>query len=401
MTGDKTHANFERHIREVYTKVPVPVDGIWQRVRTQPSGRPRTPRIARVARDLAVFSAVVIAITVAVLLPRLERQPNGTRVVGGPSAPAVAPSASTPSPLEGVADCSLPIAWVGDLSGFFNVRTGVFTPAPAGGESYARALGKWVSVPTQQVAPDGSAYTFVATTGRVNALYITDARGRHLVASSSGPVTILGFVSLGVAYTAPDRSGNLKTWLVDATGAPARMTGDGHTFMWAGGNALWRIRPAIQGLGIALYRLDLITNHEQVWLDVDQYLGPEPSLSPVPTRGSEGVTQTPEDNLHHSLGIVGFDQSGNPVVELGAAGAQSLSATLLITGPQDVIAIVPPGPNSPGHFVPVNAVGGAAAVWMVDFEGDVAEHLQSGTTSVVGKVPVPANSYAQLAGPCG
>ena len=376
MTADRVPSPVERHVREIYANVPVPVDEIWQRVRTQPVGRARNARVARLVGELAVFSAVVLIITVAVLVPRLTRHSNGAQAVGGPSPPPAATSAATAPPSRRP-NCSLPVAGVGTTSGFFDVRTGIFTPAPVAGESFARALGSWVSVPPQQVAPDGSAYAFVATSADANALYIQDTQGRHLVASSSRTIQILGFVSQGVVYSTQDGNGTVRTSLVSAS-APVRLIDDGRTFMWAGGDALWRVAAAVEGPGIALYRFDLGTGRERIWLDVDQYLGPEAAASPAPMQGTEGVSQSAEDSLHHSLGIIGFDETGNPVVQLGSAGPQGLSATLLVTGPRDVIAIVPPGLNSAGHFVPVNAVGGASSVWMVNTHGDVAMHQDFG-----------------------
>ncbi|PZR82308.1 MAG: hypothetical protein DLM65_04125 [Candidatus Aeolococcus gillhamiae] len=279
--------------------------------------------------------------------------------------------------------------------------TGVYTPAAAGanGEAYARALGAWVPTTAHLVAPDGSSYTYVDAKITGSALHFVDRQQDRPVIASTGPIDVLGFVSQdSVAYTAPDATGRLTTWLLGTTTLHSTPVSKELLYGWAGGGAIWRVGPAARGSGIALYRLDVRTGAETIWFDVDGYLGPEPSQSPSFT--SEGAAHTPQNSLHHNFGIIGFDASGHPVVQLGSPGDPGASATLLITSPQTVQTIVVPGANGPGHMAPESATGGHSALWMVDAGGHVAVYRGAGPLAIIANVPVPAGSKAELAGPC-
>jgi hypothetical protein len=131
---------------------------------------------------------------------------------------------------------------------------------------------------------------------------------------------------------------------------------------------------------------------------VDGYLGAEPPQSP--SFSSEGAARTPQDSLHGSFGILGFDDSGHPIVQLGAAGAGALSATLLVTGQDVVQTLVAPGPNGPGHLDAESAAGGHSAVWLVDPAGHVAVYRGGGPLAIVASLTVPVGGEAMVAGPC-
>jgi hypothetical protein len=302
--------------------------------------------------------------------------------------------------------CRLPIAILtppaAATEGFLRVDTGAFTAgaaSAANGEAYAQQLGKWVPTTAQQVAPDGASYVYVDATTDGSALRFVDRHRDRLIVSSPGPIEVLGFVSTqSVAYTAQDTAGLLGTWLVDTGTLQPRIVSRDHVYQWAGGGALWRNGAAAQGPGIALYRLDLRTGSETLWFDVDSYLGAEPTQSP--SFSTESAIHSPQDSLHHSFGILGFDDSGHPIVQLGSAGTGALSAALLVIGQDVVQTLVAPGTNGPGHLDAQSAAGGRSAVWLVDPAGQVAVYRGRGPLAIIASLPVPAGGKAEVAGPC-
>jgi ribosomal protein S11 len=400
-TDDTQHSDWENHIAAMYRAAPAPLEGIWREAVARSSSAHKS-RGSRVAIELAAAVAVAVALVGVIAVPRLVARfstPSGPVATVRPSS-----GGASSSPVE--LTCRLPIAILtppaAATEGFLRVDTGAYSAgaaSAANGEAYAQQLGKWVPTNAQQVAPDGASYVYVDATTTESALHFVDRQQDRLIVSSPGPIQVLGFVSTqSVAYTAQDAAGRLGTWLLDTATLQPRIVASDHVYQGAGGGALWRIGAAAQGSGIALYRLDLHTGAETLWFDVDGYLGAEPTHSP--SFNSEGVARTPQDSLHHSFGILGFDDSGHPIVQLGSAGAGALSAALLVTGQDVVQTLVTPGTNGPGHLDAQSAAGGRAAVWLVDPAGQVAVYRGRGPLAIIASLPVPAGGKAEVAGPC-
>ncbi len=393
----ETHdSETERRIRDIYQQVPVPMEGIKQKL----GGRTRRRRslfshTGEIGATIALTVALVAAGVIA--LPRFAQHPSTAAPIANQSSAPAATSSVWARP-----DCRLPVAIIEyqTTPGFLNVATGAFATVRGAGDAkgYAQQMGRWVPVYANQIAPGGAYYVYVASAGRGSALHLVDGSQDRVVASSSGTIQVVGFVPTGVAYVLWESSG-LTEWVADQHTLQARLVASDRDYGWAGGGALWRVGPATVGHGTALYRLDLRTMTESVWLDVDKYLGgPAPSHPARMT--SEGAAKTPEDHLHGDFGIIGFSDAGDPVVGLGSADVAGMSATLLVTGPQAVETIIRPGTNGAGHPVPVNATGGHSAVWMVDNSGHVFAYSSAGTLVNIAVIPLSTGEGAQLAGPC-
>lgn len=88
-------------------------------------------------------------------------------------------------------------------------------------------------------------------------------------------------------------------------------------------------------------------------------------------------------------------------MELGTPDVPGLSATLLVTDPGDITAIIPAASNVPGHLVPVSlARGPAGRVFLVDYVGQVTQYDPGSELQVVGRLPVLTGSRWEAAGSC-
>ncbi len=400
---DYETSHWERRIAALYGTAPVPLDGIRNQViaRSSLSTAPSRSRRSRLALEVAIALAVCIVLGSVIALPRLlglrSNFPGGRSITP--------PAAGSPQSLTS-STCVLPVAILRANAPTIDVFLRVSTSGSAApvtvagsGDAYARGLAEWVPASAGEVAPNGAEYAYVNVDTTGSTLHFVDQHQDHVIASSSGPIQILGFVSQQMlAYTAPDAAARLSTWLLDTAALQARVVSRDHLYQWAGGDALWRIGPAAQGSGIALYRLDLRTDAEMLWFDVAGYLGAEPAQSPPLT--SEGGDHTAQDSLHHNFAILGFDDSGHPIVQLGSAGPSAFSAVLLLTGQDAVQTLVVPGANGPGHLDAESASGGRSAVWLVDPGGQVAVYGAHGPLHVIARLAVPPGGKAEVAGPC-
>ena len=395
MSDDKDDVSYESQLRRAYQTIPVPAERIRQKIPIPPRRHSKSGRrlAAEVVAALAITGLIVTGI---VLIPRFTHRSVPSGSVG------TSPSQSSAGPAANAVSCQLPISILGSQTtfGFLQVPSGQFTSVAGSphGEAFARGLGRWVPVAKNQVAADGSAYAYADFTGGASTLHVVDSHQDRAVVSNAGPVQVLGFLPEGVAYTASSPDGSLSTWLLDNSTGQPHITAQNKVYQWAGGGALWRVGPSTQDAGTALYRLDLRTSTETNWLDVDQYLGREPTASPV--LSTEGPIQTPQDHLHHELTIVGFDDGGHPVLVFGSSALGDLSATALARGPQQVDTIFAVGANGAGHAAPDSASGGHSSVWMTDRIGHVYLYQAPKAPTSIGTVQVPNSSISEIAGPC-
>ena len=188
------------------------------------------------------------------------------------------------------------VADSGPLGGWIAFPGGEFTRDPASlrnssgyhGPSYDRAIGSWVPVEYQNVAPDGLTYVLYhdATTEVPNAFYLVDAKtgSQRLILPTPLPPTqgsewkVIEYASEGIYLWAPS-VGMAKAvpglWLLDPlTGRVTLINGQYYWRIISGASA-WALDPWTgpdnYGFppsrigGYKVYRLDLLTGKVNTW----------------------------------------------------------------------------------------------------------------------------------------
>ena len=206
-----------------------------------------------------------------------------------PSAASTAASpVSSPKPSGGVAAnlaCRLPAVSptsAGIAGGWLTFPGGQFDLDPASlpgllqqhVPSYDRAIGAWVPVEPEYVAPDGASYVLhnESTLGNDKSgyFYLVDAKtgNRRLLLSQEGPIpgaywTVVDYASEGIYLTAPAYGMTQQVaglWLLDPkTGQVRLINGDHYWVMVAGGFAWAQDPPGHPVESSTVYRLDLHT----------------------------------------------------------------------------------------------------------------------------------------------
>jgi len=245
----------------------------------------------------------------------------GTTAEGSPSAissaPTSAPSPSvtaspaatatvTSSPSGGSAaglNCRLPITAAASapepLGGWITFPGGAFARDPASPParsnhlpSYDRALGAWVPVEFENVAPDGASYVLFneSSTEVPNAFYLVDAKTgtRRLIPPGQGRewYAVLEYASQGIYLAAPGAGIAYPVpglWLMDPKTGAVRLIDHSHVWFKVGGGAAWSIEPLVPGAAsYKVYRLDLQTEQIDVWYETSTAIRP---LSATPDGG--------------------------------------------------------------------------------------------------------------------
>ena len=284
--------------------------------------------------------------------------------------------------------CRLPVLWfnqdprvdgrVDGKTGFVNFPAGSLStstailPAPPPltlSFSYDQAVGRWLPVSREAVAPDGLHYAYaeydppgpndgkvtIGTTGRV---HLVDAQtGNDTVIYSGSPTWwIVDFASNGIYLarltTAQYARQEFGLYLIDpAEGSPRLVPGSDVHLDFGGwrvlnGGAAWGTRFSDVGLGSGneLVRLDMKTGEVVQWLEVptDQYLS-----------------------------ILGFD-AGNPLVSSSLSsvteGQSSQTSIRLITSPGQSRQLYSSDAAAPGALGVADThgiwMGGAGSIWL-------------------------------------
>jgi hypothetical protein len=182
--------------------------------------------------------------------------------------------------------------------------------------SYDRAIGAWVPVERNYVAPDGAHYVLPLSGSAVNppighAMYIVDAKtgSRRLILSSAGPgsgrywsgyadfeAEGIYLSALGGVSDAPQQVPGL--WLLDPKTGAVRLVDGSRIWESIGGGFAWALDyPSVVGGTLyKVYRLDLATGQGTSWFESKISLRP---LSPT----SEGEF------------LVGYGESGFAVLD--------------------------------------------------------------------------------------
>lgn len=237
-----------------------------------------------------------------------DQSPSATVSAAGQSAqPSSAPSPSpalSPSPSAVAADltCRLPVVTEvnGDMvRGWVTFPGGKFAQDPAilrnadnnHMPSYDWAIGAWVPVEQNDLAPNGASYVLELNGDQVNppvghALYIVDATSgkRRLILSTGGPGPGLYWSGYTPGLGAPD---NYATdgvylaavgggsdvpepvpglWLLNPLTSSVRLIDASHYWDVIGDGFAWTADdPVVAGTATKIYRLDLATGQVVVW----------------------------------------------------------------------------------------------------------------------------------------
>lgn len=217
-----------------------------------------------------------------------------------PSASPVASPKASPKPSPAATatlKCRLPItasANAGDPPGgwltfpgatFGRDKGSLRFQSPAHFPSYDRAIGAWVPVEYENVAPDGASYVLYRdwTTEAPNALYLVDARtgNRRLMPSAQTLTTwqlVLDYASEGVYLAAPGWGMAQPTpglWLLDPKTGAIRLINDSHVWFKVAAGAAWSIEPWTEGAAsYKVYRLDLSTGQVATWYETKTAIRP-------------------------------------------------------------------------------------------------------------------------------
>jgi hypothetical protein len=158
--------------------------------------------------------------------------------------------------------------------------------------SYDRALGAWVPVEFENVAPDGASYVLFneSSTEVPNAFYLVDAKTgvRRLIPSRQPGewYAVLQYSSEGIYLAAPGAGMALPVpglWLMDPKTGDVRLVEGTHIWFKVGGGAAWSIEPWAPGAAsYKVYRLDLQTAQITAWYETKTAIRP---LSPTPDGG--------------------------------------------------------------------------------------------------------------------
>jgi hypothetical protein len=211
----------------------------------------------------------------------------GTSQVGQTPATSASPTAVNPAGLS----CRLPITsptnpgeppggWVTFPGGQFTLDPAslpgrLMTDVP----SYDRAIGRWVPVSIEKVAPDGATYVLhndpiVPTNG----FYLVDARSgtRQLITLADGPPQASGswqvvdYANVGIYLWSVGIGTVPGLWLLDPHSGNVRLVDGSHYWSVVAGGAAWSIdqpRGALAGTYNALYRLDLASGQVSTWYE--------------------------------------------------------------------------------------------------------------------------------------
>jgi hypothetical protein len=389
----------EQELRELYAEVPAPpAPAAWGPAPARTDLRPR------IVRRLALVAAAAVVVSAAFVMVQVRRTAN---------APVLTVSAL---PAASDLTCSLPIAALSadQTTGFVVFQHGHATlrVAPAGGTTYDPALGGWVNVLPQLVAPDGRSYVEQGSSGGHSnpqtIVRVVDASGARTVLTTATPFNVFAFTAQGILLddmtpgpNGPD--GSLKLEVLDpATGAvrpfpfPPPQPGIVHE---AGGgtsagyrredNAIWMTAYSPSADRTVVRRYDLATGATTEWFD--------------------GQT----DGKGH-VEVVGTDGHGKPIVQLASRDlfhtnpAQRegiVQRTILLTAPHQETALNEGRVGDPGvagNLGPLT-VNDGDRVWLAADDGTIWMYLPGSGLLQMAKVVKTSTSGPPgviVSGPC-
>jgi hypothetical protein len=143
--------------------------------------------------------------------------------------------------------------------------------------SYDRAIGSWVPVSIEKVAPDGATYV-VHDELKASGFYLVDGRtgAQRLILSADGPAPAPGswqvveWARAGIYLWSVGMLTTPGLWLLDPQTGKVRLVDGSHSWSVVAGGAAWAIdqpKGADAGTYNALYRLDLASGQVSTWYE--------------------------------------------------------------------------------------------------------------------------------------
>jgi hypothetical protein len=177
-------------------------------------------------------------------------------------------------------DGEAPAGWVTFPGGQFtrdpaSLPGRLMTDAP----SYDRAIGRWVPVSIEKVAPDGATYVLHDDPiVKTNGFYLVDARTgvQRLITLADGPPQASGswqvvdYASVGIYLWSVGIGTVPGLWLLDPHSGNVRLVDGSHYWSVVSGGTAWAIAQpggAEAGTYNALYRLDLASGQVSTWYE--------------------------------------------------------------------------------------------------------------------------------------
>jgi len=283
---------------------------------------------------------------------------------------ATQPAGQSPSASPASLACRLPVdasTYSGSgepPGGWITLPGGHFVRDPASAEgrlsshvpSYDRALGRWVPVEANFVAPDGATYVLTNEQSVGRDFYLVDAAtgARHFLLSGDGPSqapaswTVVTYATEGIYLWSTGIGTIPGLWLLDPRSGAVRLVDGSHYWGWVSGGFAWADDPAFGGTATTykVYRLDLGTGAVTAWYDG---AAPARMLSPTP--------------------------EGRALVEFGDIGKEQIE---LLTAPNQLVVL-----DVPSAFQADFALVASPGVWLVGRQSGVALYRPGHDTLVV------------------
>jgi hypothetical protein len=366
----------EQELRELFAEVPPPpAPAAWG-----PAPAPADRR-SRYARRLALVAAAALIVSGTVVVVQLRRTADVAIAV------SALPAAAT-------LNCRLPISALSAdrTTGFvvFDHGRATFQRAAAPGATYMAALGRWVDVLPQMVAPDGRSYVDQDFANGQVTVRIVDASGARTVLRTSASTSVFGYVRQGIVLldmgSAGPADGILHLELLDPAtgvvepfpfpspdvGAPSQSTGGTEAGLRPEDDAIWMTAYFPSSDSTVVRRYDLATGVTTGWFD--------------------GHT----DGRGH-VEVVATDGHGHPIVQLAtsdlfhtnpARRAGIGQRTLLLTAPHHETVLNEGRVGDPGvagNLGPLS-VNDGDRVWLAADDGTIWMYLPGSGLQRMAKV---------------
>jgi hypothetical protein len=237
--------------------------------------------------------------------------------------------------------------------------------------SYDRAIGAWVPVSYEKVAPDGASYVLHGDpTVKTNGFYLVDVKTgtRRLILSADGPPQapaswqVVDYSSAGIYLWSAGMLTIPGLWLLDPHTGRVRLIDGSHYWSVVAGGAAWALaepKGADASSYNAVYRLDLASGQVSTWYET-----------------------------HGNMRLLSATLDGAMLITEG----DGYGRTELLSGPNQVS----PLEISPDHPQVANAYLTHPGVWLSLQGGGLALYVKGAAASIMTRSPDVSN----VAGGC-
>jgi hypothetical protein len=401
MMADETTA-YERELRELFATVPAPPPpASWRRDETAPwpVPAPRLPRRRLFAWQVAVATALAVAVTAVVVLVHRD-------------------TSLTVSALPAAAElhCRLPISALSNdrTTGFVILDHGraSFEPVRTDGMTYVPALGRWLDVGPQMVAPDGRSYVTQTFSGAKTVIHVVDARADRTLLQTNAGLNVFGFSPEGILLIdmsppagAPGPESTLNLKLLDP------VSGELRPFPYPPP----RLPTVLPGGAVAETSAGYSRESNAIWLM--EYFPAADSTTVGKYDLASGVTSEWFDGRtdgHGHVNVVATDAKGLPIMQLAdrdlfhtdpGARAGIGQRTLLVTEPHRATVLNQGrvgGAGVAGNLSPLS-VNDGDRVWLAADDGTIWMYSPAAGFQEMAKVVSTSTKGppgVSISGPC-